>query len=258
MYFPYHSPCLSHCILPPRCHLSPRNFFQYQSSSQLSSPPPWVRCGSPFLEWSGDSGVESVGIWCTSIINYVIWECLYKTTPDSPLSPSLSLKVVADMILLPWSALVTFFLLLPSLPHFLCLSSSLSSPLLFFSLPIPFPPNSLPSAPRIASDLVILVFTGHKYFEVVRSWNNWDRITKRFCFGNKAKKWLGKICLALFEQVIGEQPSEASWAALSLTLKVLVVTIDAQWEGMGDVGLARYEPALLPPCPTIRVLSYSN
>ena len=43
-----------------------------------------------------------------------------------------------------------------------------------------------------------------------------------------------------------------------LTLKVLVVTIDAQWKGMGDVGLVRYEPALLPPCPTIRVLSYSN
>ena len=45
---------------------------------------------------------------------------------------------------------------------------------------------------------------------------------------------------------------------LSLTLKVLVTTIDAQWEGMGDVGSARYEPALLPPCPTIRGLSYSN
>ena len=43
-----------------------------------------------------------------------------------------------------------------------------------------------------------------------------------------------------------------------LTLKVLVATIDAQWEGMGDVGSARYEPALLHPCPTIRVLSYSN
>ena len=27
---------------------------------------------------------------------------------------------------------------------------------------------------------------------------------------------------------------------------------------MGDVGLARYEPALLPPCQTIEVLSYSN
>ena len=27
---------------------------------------------------------------------------------------------------------------------------------------------------------------------------------------------------------------------------------------MGDVGSARYEPALVPPCPTIRLLSYSN
>ena len=44
----------------------------------------------------------------------------------------------------------------------------------------------------------------------------------------------------------------------TLTLKVLVTTIDAQWEGMGDVGSARYEPALLPPCPTIKVLRYSN
>ena len=35
----------------------------------------------------------------------------------------------------------------------------------------------------------------------------------------------------------------------SLTLKVLVTTIDAQWEGMGDVGSVRYEPALLPPMP---------
>ena len=42
-----------------------------------------------------------------------------------------------------------------------------------------------------------------------------------------------------------------------LTLKVQVMTIDAQWEGMVDVGSARYEPALLPQCPTIRVLSYS-
>ena len=40
-----------------------------------------------------------------------------------------------------------------------------------------------------------------------------------------------------------------------LTLKVLVATIDAQWEGMGDVGSARYELALLTQCSTIRVLS---
>ena len=31
-----------------------------------------------------------------------------------------------------------------------------------------------------------------------------------------------------------------------------------QCEGMGEVGSARYEPALLPPCPSIRALSYSN
>ena len=31
--------------------------------------------------------------------------------------------------------------------------------------------------------------------------------------------------------------------------KVLVATIDAQWEGMEDVGSTRYEPALLPPMP---------
>ena len=44
----------------------------------------------------------------------------------------------------------------------------------------------------------------------------------------------------------------------SITLTVLVATIDAQWEGMGVAGSARYEPALLPSCPTIRVFSYSN
>ena len=34
--------------------------------------------------------------------------------------------------------------------------------------------------------------------------------------------------------------------------------ITAQCEGMGEVGSARYEPALLPPCPSIRALRYSN
>ena len=47
---------------------------------------------------------------------------------------------------------------------------------------------------------------------------------------------------------------------VQLTPTVLVTAIDAletlvnrtitvQWEGMGDVGSARYEPALLPPMP---------
>ena len=42
------------------------------------------------------------------------------------------------------------------------------------------------------------------------------------------------------------------------TVKLLNRIITAQWEGMGNVGSARYEPAPLPPCPTIRVLRYSN
>ena len=48
--------------------------------------------------------------------------------------------------------------------------------------------------------------------------------------------------------------SHDNWSTATLLNRV----ITAQWEGMGDVGSARYEPALLPPCPTIRVLCYSN
>ena len=40
------------------------------------------------------------------------------------------------------------------------------------------------------------------------------------------------------------------------TLWNMIMT--AQCEEMGEVGSARYEPALLPPCPSIRVLNYSN
>ena len=57
---------------------------------------------------------------------------------------------------------------------------------------------------------------------------------------------------------VGSARYEPVNPSFTLTLKVLVAKIDAQWEGMGDVGSARYELALLPPCPTIRVLSYSN
>ena len=39
------------------------------------------------------------------------------------------------------------------------------------------------------------------------------------------------------------------YITIFITFKVLVATIDAQWEGMGDVGSVRYEPALLPPMP---------
>ena len=62
----------------------------------------------------------------------------------------------------------------------------------------------------------------------------------------------------IYMQTVVGQSHDKMFYTEALTLKVLVKTIDAQWEGMGDVGLARYEPALLPPCLTIRVLSYSN
>ena len=48
--------------------------------------------------------------------------------------------------------------------------------------------------------------------------------------------------------------SHDSWCTVTLWNRIMT----AQCEGMGEVGSARYEPALLPPCPTIRVLSYSN
>ena len=46
--------------------------------------------------------------------------------------------------------------------------------------------------------------------------------------------------------------------ALSLQLMHWDRILMVQWEGMGDVGSARYEPALLRPFPTIRVSSYNN
>ena len=48
--------------------------------------------------------------------------------------------------------------------------------------------------------------------------------------------------------------SHSNWCTATLLNRI----ITAQWEGMGDVGSARYESALLPPCPTIRALCYSN
>ena len=48
--------------------------------------------------------------------------------------------------------------------------------------------------------------------------------------------------------------SHDNWCTVILWNRIMT----AQCEGMGEVGSARYEPALLPPCLSIRVLSYSN
>ena len=47
--------------------------------------------------------------------------------------------------------------------------------------------------------------------------------------------------------------SHDNWCTGTLWNRV----ITAQCEGMGEVGSARYEPALLPPCPSIRALCYT-
>ena len=66
------------------------------------------------------------------------------------------------------------------------------------------------------------------------------------------------LCLPVSSSPDGSVVDEQLRSRNKLTLKVLVMTTDAQWEGMGDVGSARYESALLPPYQTIRVLIYSN
>ena len=48
--------------------------------------------------------------------------------------------------------------------------------------------------------------------------------------------------------------SRDSWCTATLWNRIMT----AQCEGMGEVGAARYEPALLPSCPSIRALRYSN
>ena len=45
-----------------------------------------------------------------------------------------------------------------------------------------------------------------------------------------------------------------NWCTATLWNRIMT----AQCEGMGEVGSARYQPALLPPCPSIRALCYSN
>ena len=82
----------------------------------------------------------------------------------------------------------------------------------------------------------------------------------RFSTSNDAREVAKKLAALLpnatVQQGMGTDPTEDLNGML--TLKVLVTTIDAQLVGDGNVGSMRYEPALLPPCLTIRVLSYSN
>ena len=85
-----------------------------------------------------------------------------------------------------------------------------------------------------------------------------DNIRADCVMQSRRSFWWQLLCNGKNCSVIVIAAIDVTFSIVLLTLKVLVVTIDAQWEGMGDVVSVRYEPALLPPCPTIWVLSYSN
>ena len=95
--------------------------------------------------------------------------------------------------------------------------------------------------PQVRNDQYVQVVSIHGRSALLLSWTNWIALSTR----------------SLPFKVHNISVVNTSTKQERLTLKVLVTTIDAQWEGMGDVVSARYEPALLPPCPTIRLLSYS-
>ena len=71
--------------------------------------------------------------------------------------------------------------------------------------------------------------------------------------GAKCRITLGGMC-PLCRKINSYSASHNNWCTETLWNRV----ITAQCEGMGEVGSARYELALLPPCPSIRVLCYSN
>ena len=66
----------------------------------------------------------------------------------------------------------------------------------------------------------------------------------------QSSKWTFTALLAFNSYSV----SHDNWCTATLWNRIMT----AQCEGMGEVGSARYEPALLPSCPSIRVLSYSN
>ena len=66
-----------------------------------------------------------------------------------------------------------------------------------------------------------------------------------FCQSLRRLTWQGAIIVPICSPRFTVVPCLGICVWVSLTLKVLGATIDAQWEGLGDVGSARYKPALL-------------
>ena len=107
------------------------------------------------------------------------------------------------------------------------------------------------------STLVILTGTSQTCFVMKQDWitNTFTVLLKFQCRPSSSAALMLHCLLLLLHYSYSMLPGRKY---CFLTLKVIVAPSDAQWEGMGDAGLARYEPALLLPCPTLRILSYSN
>ena len=73
------------------------------------------------------------------------------------------------------------------------------------------------------------------------------------CF-TSPRQWYFYLILYWPHLINSYSASHDNWCTATLWNRIMT----AQCEGMGEVGSARYEPALLPPCPSIRVLCYRN
>ena len=108
----------------------------------------------------------------------------------------------------------------------------------------------------MVEDFVRVFLQSYRVYPELKTQRQQQKLfTCRFFFSAKEVMYLVRLSIC--------------WLQYYLTLTMLVTTIDAlghvenrvitaQCEGIGEVGSARYEPALLPPCPSIRALCYSN
>ena len=66
--------------------------------------------------------------------------------------------------------------------------------------------------------------------------------------------WMAHEVKVIFKGGDSYSASHNNWCTATLWNRIMT----AQCEGMGEVGSARYEPALLSPCLSIRALCYCN
>ena len=88
----------------------------------------------------------------------------------------------------------------------------------------------------------------------IRLWNSVFKLWGVNCTARWTHGDIRTIYISIYININSYSASHDNWCTATLWNRIMT----AQCEGMGEVGSARYEPALLPPCPSIRVLSYSN